>query len=171
MDSESIPISTGWLLDAVGDTGRPAIDAVYLVACPKIDTKGTGFLLNSGVVITNWHVVCHCGANMNPGTPCRCDPTGTVRDVVAIGSKGQTVRFRRLAFDQHRDLAVLEPDAPLHGGLGIRADFDITIGTQVCTWGHPLGYDGPAPILTTGYLAGFVAQGDPVVKHCVVNAA
>lgn len=166
----SIPISTRWLLDAVGNTGRSAIDAVYLVACPNVRSKGTGFLLKSGGLVTNWHVVCHCNANMTRAR-CSCDPAGIVPDIIAIDSRGQQQRFRSLAFDQQRDLAILEPETALPGGLGIRAEFDIPIGTQVNTWGHPLGYDGPAPILTTGYLAGFSEMTNPVVKHLVVNAA
>ena len=171
MNLESIPISTRWLLDAVGDTGRSAINAVYRIACPNTQSKGTGFLLKSGGLVTNWHVICHCAARINTATPCSCDPAAIVQDVIAIGSKGQQERFRRLSFDQHADLALLELHLTLQGGVDIRTDFDIPIGTQVCTWGYPLGYDGPAPILTTGYLAGFVDPGKPPVKHYVVNAA
>ncbi len=171
MNSGSIPISTRWLSDALGEAGRSTINSIYLIACPGTQGKGSGFLLKSGVIITNWHVVCHCQANVNLGTPCRCDPDNVVKDVIAIGSNGQQQRFNRLVFDQHGDLAMLEPTTKLQGGLGVRGHFKISIGTQICTWGYPLGYDGPAPILTMGYLAGFVDRGNPVVKHFVVNAA
>ena len=57
MSSPEIPVSTQWLLDAVGDTGRSAINSVYMIKCPATSQKGSGFLLNSGQIITNWHVV------------------------------------------------------------------------------------------------------------------
>ncbi|MBI4199270.1 MAG: trypsin-like peptidase domain-containing protein [Chloroflexi bacterium] len=171
MESQSIPISTRWLLDAVGETGRSAVNAVYLVVCPRMQSKGTGFLLKSGVLVTNWHVICHCQARVNLGAQCQCDPRTVNSDVLAFDSNGQQQVFRRLAFDQHRDLAMLEPSTPLAGGLTVRTGFNIAIGTQICTWGHPLGYDGPAPVLTMGYVSGFVARKTPVIKHFVVNAA
>ena len=155
MEFESLPISTQWLLDSIGETSRSAINAVYLVVCPNTQNKGTGFVLKSGLLVTNWHVVEHCKAE----------------DVVAISSKGKQHFFNRLIVDQHRDLALLEPSTPLHGGLSIRHRFDIGIGAQVSTWGYPLGYDGPAPVLTMGYLSGFVSREAPSVKHFVVNAA
>lgn len=171
MQSQSIPISTRWLLDTVGETGRSAINAVYVVYSSKTQSKGTGFLLKPGILVTNWHVVCHCQARENLELSCSCAPNVVVHDIVAISSANQQQRFRRLVFDQHRDLAVLEPNTQLPGGLALRAGFEIPIGTQVCTWGYPLGYDGPAPVLTMGYLSGFVARKTPVVKHFVVNAA
>ena len=161
MNPTSVPISTRWLLDSVGNAARSTIGAIYLVACPNVQSKGTGFLLNSGSMVTNWHVVCHCNAKIT-GARCSCDPTRIVQDVLAIGSGGQEQRFQRLTFDQGRDLAIMEPDMPLQGGLSIRPEFDIPVGTQVSTWGHPLGYDGPPPILTTGYLAGFSEVANPV---------
>ena len=54
-------------------------------------------------------------------------------------------------------------------------DKDLDVGTKVSTFGHPLGYSGPAPILTVGYLAGFSDHREDdtseVVKRYVVNAA
>jgi hypothetical protein len=46
-------------------------------------------------------------------------------------------------------------------------------GETVTTWGFPLIYNGPAPLLSVGYLSGFEAiqQGDKSVKHLVVNGA
>ena len=155
MESKSIPISTKWLLDSVGDTGRAAVDAVYVIICPQTKSKGTGFLLKSGVIVTNYHVVENCMAG----------------DVIAISNRGQQHRFSQLAVDQDRDLALLEPKDSLAGGLGVRSDFDVNIGSQVYTWGYPLGYDGPAPVLTMGHLSGFVFRQTPPVKHFVVNAA
>lgn len=50
----------------------------------------------------------------------------------------------------------------------------LEVGSVVRTWGHPLGYSGPAPLLSVGYLSGFIAHqvgSNPAVKHIVVNAA
>lgn len=155
MGLESIPISTRWLLDAVGETGRSAINSVYLVACPKTQSKGTGFLLKSGFLVTNWHVVDNCSAG----------------EVIAISSSGRSYSFKRLIVERDKDLALLEPSTPLRGGLSVKHPAEVRIGMQVYTWGYPLGYDGPAPVLTMGWLSGFVSTEDPLVKHFVINAA
>lgn len=47
------------------------------------------------------------------------------------------------------------------------------MGEKVTTWGFPLGYNGPAPLLSVGYLAGFMSHqaGFTPKKHLVVNGA
>lgn len=171
VESSSVPISTGWLLDAVSETSRSAVNAVYMVTCPQAQKKGTGFLLRAGALVTNWHVICHCEAAIRTNQSCRCDPPSLLADIVAVSSNGQKNHFKHLVFDQHKDLAILEPSSALPGGLNVKEAAGLSIGQQVCTWGHPLGYDGPAPILTVGWLSGFVASSEPPVKHFVVNAA
>lgn len=53
----------------------------------------------------------------------------------------------------------------------------LSLGKEVTTWGFPLIYNGPAPILSVGYVAGFNAvqvktkSGERTVKHIVVNGA
>lgn len=52
---------------------------------------------------------------------------------------------------------------------------DLSVGTQVCAWGHPAPYDGPAPLMIVGHVAGF-SQHDTVTlpgpqRRLVVNAA
>jgi len=71
---------------------------------------------------------------------------------------------------------MLEPKETLPGGLSIQKENNIQIGTQVATWGFPLGYNGPAPLLSIGYLSGFndsppYEEKAIVVKHLVVNGA
>lgn len=156
--NNNIPISTQWLLDAVGDTGRNSVASVFIIICPKTSSKGTGFLTDKGYIITNEHVIRGCSAN----------------EIVAIASDGKQVTFQALVFDLQADLAALTPIQKLTGGLKISTD-KIEIGTKVNTWGHPLGYNGPAPILSVGYIAGFRenqnGQGYKTIKHIVINGA
>lgn len=158
MTNDSIPISTQWLLDAVGEMGRSAINSVYLIVCPKTNSKGTGFLIKSGHLITNWHVVRNC------------NPT----EIFALSSDGKKILFQNILSDENRDLAILEPTKQLGKGLEV-VNINVEAGTKVSTWGHPLGYSGPAPILSVGYLAGFrdhrKDEISEVVKRYVINAA
>lgn len=160
MSQNSIPVSTKWLLDAVGDTGRSVIKSVYMLVCPKTQEKGTGFLLRTGLVISNWHVVQECAIN----------------ELIGVSSDGSQISFSTLVVDENRDLAALTPSRALKGGLAIQEEGNIQVGTQVTTWGYPLGYNGPAPLLTTGYLSGFndsppYEQTSLSTKHLVVNGA
>lgn len=152
------PIATQWVLDAVGPGGRAAVEHVYMVVCPKTSSKGTGFLVDSGTIVTNEHVVRGCAAS----------------DVFAVSSFGVRIGFSGLKVDAARDLAGLTPAHALKGGLSLGTTAKLEVGSVVRTWGHPLGYNGPAPLLSVGYLSGFRAyqsQQNPAVKHLVVNAA
>ena len=153
----SMPVATEWLLDAVGDTGRAAVGAVFMIINPKASTKGTGFLLDSGYLVTNEHVVRGC----------------TAEELQIISSNSTRHVANNLLVDQGRDLAVMH--LPVPGGLTI-ADVVPDVGVQVSTWGYPLGYNGPAPLLAVGHLAGFEASTPdgsikPAVRRLVVNAA
>ncbi|PIP16275.1 MAG: hypothetical protein COX46_03230 [bacterium (Candidatus Ratteibacteria) CG23_combo_of_CG06-09_8_20_14_all_48_7] len=158
--NSNIPVSTKWLLDVAGDAGRTAVKSVYMIACPKTGLKGTGFLLKSGHLITNEHVIRGCQAN----------------EIMAWSSFGVQVTFQRLIVDAKRDLAVLTPVEKQPGGLTLGTDENLLVGTSVFTWGFPLGYNGPAPLFSAGYLSGFIAyrkdaDGTNVIKHLVVNGA
>ena len=67
-DTYEIPIATQWTLDAAGQLGRNAMEHVYLLLGPEPPPeavqvaikKGTGFLLDIGVIVTNEHVVASC---------------------------------------------------------------------------------------------------------------
>ena len=67
-DTHEIPIATQWTLDAAGQLGRNAMEHVYLLLGPEPPPeavqvaikKGTGFLLDIGVIVTNEHVVASC---------------------------------------------------------------------------------------------------------------
>lgn len=160
MKDSSVPIATKWLLDSVGEIGRSVVDSVFLIYCPKTQNKGTGFLIKEGYIITNYHVVEGCEA----------------RDIVAISSYGTKIKFKNIIVDMDRDLAALEPIQKIEGGLELSdSNRDLKVGMLVSTWGYPLGYNGPAPLLTTGYLSGFsdvrIKDNDTIVKHLVINGA
>jgi S1-C subfamily serine protease len=154
---DNLPISTKWTLDAAVNIGRAAIKSVYMIVCPKTTSKGTGFLLSNGPIITNEHVIKGCNHN----------------DVIGFSSQGDRITFSKMVTDAERDLCMLFPSIQLEDGLSIRKDDTLTIGSMVCTWGFPLGYNGPAPLLSVGYLSGFkehVVQ-SRLLKHLVVNGA
>lgn len=160
MPEESLPIATKWLLDSTGDVGRSAISSVYMLTSTATQSKGTAFLLKTGVVVSNWHVI----------------EGATTVDLVGMSSEGTQIRFEEIVVDRNRDLVVLKPQVALKGGLNIRREIDVPVGTQVTTWGFPLGYNGPAPLLSVGYLSGFndsppYEETASIVKHLVVNSA
>lgn len=156
--NESTPISTQWLLEASEEPNRKAINSVYLVYCLKTQSKGTGFAIKSGQLITNWHLVKNCSAT----------------EVVAISSNGKQLKFTQLFTDENRDLAILTPELPVSSDLEID-DQKVETETKVLTWGHPLAYNGPSPILSVGYLAGFndyqKDKTSPKVKRYIINGA
>jgi S1-C subfamily serine protease len=133
-----------------------------MMVCPVSQKKGTGFLIESGSIVTNEHVVNGC----------------TASNMEAYPSVGGKVSFSDMTVDADRDLAVLQPREKLMGGLALGSDATLNLGQSVTTWGYPLIYSGPAPILSVGYAAGFNAAklktktgGERVVKHIVVNGA
>lgn len=153
-----MPLATGWLLASVGAAQEPVIRSVYLVWSKKTSMKGTCFALSTGYLVTNDHVVKDSGPD----------------DLVVISSSGEACNVKSLATHAEFDLAVLTMDPPRKEGFRIQTAAP-GIGTLVRTWGYPLAYNGPSPILTTGYLAGFNAvRNTPtgrVLKNYVVNGA
>lgn len=156
-EQQNTPVATAWTLDAAGPTQRNAIKSVVMLVCPKTSSKGSAFVLKSGSVGTAAHVVEGCVAG----------------DVIGIDAAGKQFRFSKLVEDKRRDLALLRPAVALSGGLDLAPDKDPDLGSGVSTWGFPLGFNGPAPLLSVGYMAGFKADGDQAspVKHLVVNGA
>lgn len=160
MAEHSIPVSTKWLLDAAGVAGRAAVQSVFMLVAQATAQKGTAFLLRSGHLVTNEHVVRDC----------------PLQELVGYSAAGQRIAFSDVFVDPRRDLAILRPEPRQSGGLNVRSEGDLAVGAQVCTWGYPLGYNGPAPLLTVGHLSGFIddtPDRDPqkVVKHLVINGA
>jgi hypothetical protein len=159
--SSTIPTSVdaAAVLDAAGPDQRKSLGAIYLIECPNVGA-GSGFLLASGVIVTNSHVVSGC----------------TEQNLVAISTANKTITFSRVIPDFNRDLALLIPSEKLTGGLMVSASDRPVPGTPVTTWGYPFLYNGASPLLSVGYVAGFrdVQPENRVgkaVKHIVVNGA
>jgi S1-C subfamily serine protease len=163
-----VPVDTQMTLDAAPTLQKPIVSAVLLLKCKKTSMKGTGFLISTGVVITAAHVLCGCEA---------ADLEGTT-------PLNGTVEFSNpIVRDNNLDLAALVPKEPLHGGLQLAADANPGMGERVNTWGYPLIYNGPAPLLSVGYVSGYYEATEvnfctstenpskSKSKHVVVNGA
>jgi S1-C subfamily serine protease len=152
-----IPVATQWTLQAVPSGQRETVKSVFLIVCRKAAHKGTAFLLKSGTVVTNFHVVDGCAAE----------------DLWARSSMGHTVSFSKMITDDKRDLAILRPFEHLDGGLDLGPDEEPSPEAVVKTWGFPLSYEGLAPLLSMGYVAGYMPRkaGERTVKHLIINGA
>jgi hypothetical protein len=158
-EKENIPISTKWLTDSVEETEKNLINQVFLIFCPKHNSKGTGFLYKSGHIITNWHVIKDCSPN----------------EIIVISSNDKQIKLSKIITDKDKDLALLTPTEKIEGGFALDNSSEIKPGVKISTWGHPLGYNGPSPLLSVGYISGFKDHKEdtdsPIVKHIVVNGA
>lgn len=153
----TVPVATTWTLEALDAPQRTAVKSVLLIECQRARHKGTGFLLKSGTVVTAFHVVDGCERT----------------DLSARSPMGRTISFAAVEADRNRDLAILRPNEHLEGGLELGKDVEPPPEAKVKTWGFPLRYEGAAPILSMGYVAGYVSRraGDRTVKHLIVNGA
>lgn len=155
--SDDIPVSTKWTLDAAGTLGRISIESVYMIVGNQNQSKGTGFLLNNGYIVTNNHVI----------------QGNSTDNISGFSSSGNEIHFSKSITDPNRDLALLIPKETISGGLELGDDSNLNAGEMVSTWGFPLGYNGPPPLLSVGYLAGFKEEevNSHLIKHLVVNGA
>jgi S1-C subfamily serine protease len=155
----SIPVATQWLYDAVAPGAKGTIDSVVRIRCKKTNAVGSGFILDSGYVITNHHVVDRCEA----------------ADLEVVTSLAILVPMADLWFDENRDLAALKPKQPTKGTFRIDPVRTVIVGTQLSAWGYPFAEPFPAPLLTVGFLSGFYEfQTDKKkasVKRLVLNGA
>jgi len=133
-----VPVDTQLTLDASSPVQRSPIRSVLYLRCAKSGKKGTAFVLSSGIVLTAAHVVCGCNA----------------ADVDATSTLNEPVGFSAIARDEDRDIAALVPKVKLSGGLELAADATLEVGQRTNTWGFPLIYNGPAPLLSVGYVSG-----------------
>ena len=150
-------VNANLVLDAAGPEQRKSLSAIYLIACPNVGF-GSGFLLDTGIMVTNSHVVATC----------------TEQTLLGISTANKPMRFSRIIKDNNRDLALLVPsEKPPTNGLRLAAKDNPVPGTTVSTWGYPFGYSGVSPLLSVGYVSGFreVESGGKKVKHTVVNGA
>ena len=154
----SVPTATDWLFESLPTAERSVIRSTYMVLSTKTSRKGTAFSLSTGPVVTCEHVI----RGSAPG------------DLVLIASTGQHLPVKEIVVDVDSDLAALEVLHQPREGFTIQTT-EPHVEQKVRTWGYPLEYNGPSPILSVGYIAGFNAvqttDGSPIVKHYVVNAA
>jgi hypothetical protein len=131
--------------------------SVLRIRCPAEGLAGSGFLHRSGAIVTADHVVKDCS------------------DIVVTDAAGTSTPATREAGDARLDLALLRPATTLDArALPISMRADLTIGTQVSTWGFPRGYSGRVPLLSVGYLAGLQLtrlDDGTVSRQWMVNAA
>lgn len=134
--SNNLPIATQWTLNATAALPSQVVLSVALVASTSTGQKGTGWLVSNRHIVTNEHVV--RGAS-------------TISVLVQF-SDGVVVPIQGINVDQLTDLAVLTLQQQV-SHLPLKIDSAIPdIGTRVCAWGHPLGNNGPQPILSVGML-------------------
>jgi S1-C subfamily serine protease len=156
----SVPISTQALLDGVkSPQSKGVIKSVLMIECRKDNGKGTGFVISGGnVITTNSHVVGTCSAE----------------DLVGISAvSNEPVKFSGVVSDPDRDLALLCATKRLPFPLTLGKSEKPDVETEVETWGYPLRYESPAPVLSRGYVAGYWTEtrsGKPV-EHLIVNGA
>lgn len=154
---QNLPVNTQLTMDATDSFGQKAIQNVFMIYCPTVNEKGSGFALKDGRVVTNYHVIKNSGGLIRV-----IDAAGTLHAVASVEA------------DPKRDLAVITLKTPVSGGFDLAAEDEISqLGAQVITWGYPLGYNGPSPILSVGHLAGLRMhlEGGVQVKHHIVNGA
>jgi S1-C subfamily serine protease len=150
-------VNAGPTLDAAGPEQRRSLNAIYLIVCPS-EGAGSGFLLDTGVVVTNVHVVATC----------------TKETLVGVSAENKHIKFSSIIADKDRDLALLVPEDKLTHGLKLGSKDTVEPGTVVSTWGYPFLYNGASPLLSVGYVAGYREQTSPgsrPVKHIIVNGA
>jgi S1-C subfamily serine protease len=109
---------------------------VVRIASSDLGDLGTGFIHVSGKVMTSHHVIAPAKSSLQ----------------IKIGDRA--VWAKELAVDDYLDLALLEPEEQLEGGLRIGGSKDLAVGNTLVAWGFPDGYAGSAPLLTVGYCSG-----------------
>jgi len=134
---------------------------VFAVLCrAALPKQGTGFLHKSGRVITAGHVVSGCSGP----------------DTLLAGDDKVKAGVSTIIRDEMMDLALLTPDAQLHGRtLEIAKPRPTNPGMQVSTWGFPAGIRGTA-LVTVGHISGTTwvdvpGRPDLVIHRLVLNAA
>jgi S1-C subfamily serine protease len=154
-----IPTAATVTTDIAGRAAAAVRQGVLRVICRPTGFGGTGFLHKSGNVITAAHVVNNC------------KPV----DVILVTPGGNALTVSSIQADDALDVALLRATTTVPGqALSIGTTVPPALGMQVATWGYPGGYDGLAPLLSVGFLAGtqdFKDSSGKTVQRWVVNAA
>lgn len=155
-----VPVATQWMHGAAPPYAQQPIDAVAMVVVNNTGSKGTGWLVADRMLVTNEHVVRGGSANAIVAR----FPNGSAFGVASVAGVDATF-----------DLAVLElQGSPAATPLRLDASA-LSVGLQVYALGFPLAYNGPAPLMIVGYVAGFEARavtaGAALQQRIVLNAA
>lgn len=157
--SGQIPVSAPLATDSAGRMGAIATQSVFRIIIPSKNRMGTGFLHATGNVLTAAHVT----EGANPA------------DVTILLANGQKVPVEKIVADPDIDIAMLTPKQKIKAtALPFASVEEFSVGTQVSTWGFPVGYNGMRPMLSVGYLSGKDVIRSPsgkTVGRFVVNAA
>lgn len=121
-DTENaVPIATQWLYDAIAPGAKGTVDSIIWVWCKKTGGVGSGFVLDTGYIITNRHVVQGCaGPDL--------EVQSSVATVIPVGD---------LWLDENRDLAAIKPRSPTKGSFKIEPARRVIVGTELSAWGYP----------------------------------
>lgn len=134
-------------------TGDESFLPIVHINCIEAGSKGTGWLVNRNYVVTNEHVVRGAGV-------------GRIELTFADGTKRYGAKIIK---NDTFDLAVVLMSSDVDFEPLQISKVVPHIGCQVYTLGHPLAYNGPAPILTMGYMAGINRYTS--VERLIVNGA
>lgn len=155
-----LPIATQWVANATTLIGRAVAFAAPMIVVVPTSSKGSGWLVSDRFVVTNEHVI----------------RGGSASDIRISFADGLVSGVRTIPLvDNDLDLAVLELDTP-SAAQPLKIDVIVpSVSDVVHAWGFPLGYNGPAPLLSVGYLAGFEQRpgttGSPPRRRLVINGA
>lgn len=126
-----------------------------LLAIGRI-SKGSGFLIKDGRVVTAAHVV------KNAVEEGSC--------IEAYTPRGELIPLKLLEINDHYDLAVFEPAKKWGYGLRIIDDLkSLTIAETVFTLGYPLAYYHPEPLLSVGYVSNIVELQNKIFLNISFN--
>lgn len=156
----NLPIATQWIHGSAPCYAQRPMEAVAIVVHQSAGSKGTGWLVADRLLVTNEHVI----RNGSPGGILIRFPDGTTPSVSKIA-----------ALDASADLAAIELQIPATATPLKIETVPLGLGAQIYTLGFPLAYNGPAPLFTVGYIAGFEARmiqvGMAPQQRLVLNAA
>lgn len=157
----NIPTSTQLTISRAGNFNNSnELMNVCMIVSNSTQSKGTGFLIKTGHIITNHHVI----------------KNSKLKDLILIFPDGKMYNPLEIKSDSIRDLAALKlSNSPNSSGFDLGLSSQLKLGTRLYSWGYPLGYNGPSPLLTVGYLAGYQTYKDTInnkqVDHLVINGA
>lgn len=158
-NGSDIIVSPPLYSDSAGKSGHKAAVSVFRIIIPRRDRTGTGFLHESGKILTAAHVVSDC----------------VPKDVFIRLPGGKNVPVSNITSDEDIDVAILTPTLKINSdSLPISHKKQLCMGAQVSTWGFPRGYNGEFPMLSVGYLSGIdtiQSTSGMTVERLVVNAA